>query len=159
MKKVILVLLLSMTFMSPTEIKAQEGFIGEVRMFAGTFAPRGWALCQGQLLPISSNSALFSILGTTYGGDGRTTFALPDLRGRVPMGVGRGNGLTSRNLGQKVGTETTSLSLVNIPLNVNGGKTINVPPLALPGNTESNMQPSTVIHFIICLNGIYPPRN
>ena len=69
---------------------SMEGMIGEVRMFAGNFAPRSWAKCEGQLLPISSNSALFSILGTTYGGDGRTTFALPDLRGRATIGPGNG---------------------------------------------------------------------
>ena len=75
-------------------------------MFAGNFAPRGFALCEGQLLSIASNSALFSILGTTYGGDGRSTFGLPDLRGRVPLGPGTGPGLTPRRLGDKDGTET-----------------------------------------------------
>jgi len=85
-------------------------FIGEIIMFAGNFAPRGWAFCSGQLLPISSNTALFSLLGTTYGGDGETTFALPDLRGRVPVGSegnSAGPGLTPRPLGYKFGTETT----------------------------------------------------
>ena len=71
-----------------------EGYIAEIRMFSGTFAPRNWALCQGQLLSIASNSALFSLLGTTYGGNGTTTFALPDLRGRVPVGTGTGASLT-----------------------------------------------------------------
>ena len=80
-----------------------DPFIGEIIMFGGNFAPRGWALCNGQLLAISSNPALFSILGTTYGGDGRTTFGLPDLRGRVPMSSGQGPGLTNRPLGQKSG--------------------------------------------------------
>jgi hypothetical protein len=83
-----------------------DPFIGEIIMFAGNFAPRGWAFCDGQLLAISSNSALFSLLGTTYGGDGRTTFGLPDLRGRVPVHEGTGLGLTPRILGQKAGTET-----------------------------------------------------
>ncbi|HCQ16454.1 MAG TPA: phage tail protein, partial [Cryomorphaceae bacterium] len=69
-----------------------DQMLGEVRIFAGNFAPRGWAFCAGQLLAISQNSALFSLLGTTYGGDGRTTFALPDLRGRAPIGVGQGPG-------------------------------------------------------------------
>lgn len=87
---------------------AQEPFLGEVRMFAGNFAPRGWALCEGQLLPISQNDALFSILGTIYGGDGRTTFALPDLRGRVPVHPGTGPGLSSVTLGQRFGSETIS---------------------------------------------------
>jgi len=92
-----------------------EPFIGEIVMFAGNFAPRSWAFCHGQLLPISQNSALFSILGTTYGGDGRTTFGLPDLRGRVPIGEGNGPGLTSRSLGQKSGAETVTLSTAQIP--------------------------------------------
>lgn len=95
--------------------RAQEPFIGEVRMFAGNFAPRGWALCDGQLLPISSNTALFSILGTTYGGDGRTSFGLPDLRGRFPMHPGNGPGLTTRQLGQKSGQETVTLTANQIP--------------------------------------------
>lgn len=92
-----------------------EPFIGQIMMFAGNFAPRGWAFCDGQLLSIASNSALFSILGTTYGGDGRTTFALPDLRGRVPMHAGTGPGLTPRQLGEKGGIETTSLTVNNLP--------------------------------------------
>lgn len=83
----------------------QESFLGNVTMFAGNFAPRSWAFCDGQLLPISQNSALFSILGTTYGGDGRTTFALPDLRGRVPLGPRRGSGLSDYRLGERGGTE------------------------------------------------------
>ena len=87
-----------------------EGMIGEIRMFGGNFAPRSWALCEGQLLPISQNSALFSILGSTYGGDGRTTFGLPDLRGRCALGNGNGPGLTDRRLGQKSGTETNTLN-------------------------------------------------
>lgn len=92
-----------------------EPFIGEIIMFGGNFAPRGWALCDGQLLAINSNQALFSILGTTYGGDGRTTFALPDLRGRVSMHVGNGAGLTPRRLGERGGTETHTLTTNQIP--------------------------------------------
>lgn len=83
-----------------------EPFIAEIIMFGGNFAPRGWAFCDGQLLSIAQNSALFSILGTTYGGDGRTNFALPDLRGRVPVHAGSGPGLTPRRLGEKGGSET-----------------------------------------------------
>jgi microcystin-dependent protein len=85
---------------------AADPFIAEISMFAGNFAPRGWAFCDGQLLPIAQNSALFSLVGTIYGGDGRTTFALPDLRGRVPMHPGSGPGLTPRRLGDKGGSET-----------------------------------------------------
>ena len=92
-----------------------DPFIGEVIMFGGNFAPRGWALCDGQLLSISQNSALFSILGTTYGGDGRTTFALPDLRGRVSVHPGSGPGLSSYALGQKSGAETVTLTNAQTP--------------------------------------------
>ena len=92
-----------------------EPFIAEIRIFAGNFAPRGWAFCDGQLLPISQNTALFSLIGTTYGGDGRTTTALPNLQGRAPMHPGRGPGLTSRHLGEQVGTETVTLTEAQIP--------------------------------------------
>ena len=90
-------------------------FIGQIMLFAGNFAPRGWAFCEGQLLPIAQNTALFSILGTTYGGDGRTTFALPDLKGRMAISQGNGPGLPSYNLGEKAGTATTTLSVANLP--------------------------------------------
>ena len=86
-----------------------DPFIAEIIMFGGNFAPRGWALCDGQLLPISQNSALFSILGTTYGGDGRTTFGLPDMRGRSPVHPGSGPGLPAVSLGQKGGSATSTL--------------------------------------------------
>jgi len=90
-------------------------YIGQIKMFGGNFAPRGWAFCSGQLLAISQNSALFSIVGTTYGGDGRTTFGLPDLRGRVAIHQGSGPGLSTRQLGQKGGTETNTLNAVQLP--------------------------------------------
>jgi microcystin-dependent protein len=86
-----------------------EPFIGEIRIFAGNFPPRGWQFCQGQLLSIAQNTALFSILGTTYGGNGMTTFALPDLRGRVPMQPGQGPGLSPRTLGEMGGSENVTL--------------------------------------------------
>lgn len=92
-----------------------EPFLGQIIMFGGNFAPRGWALCDGQLLAISSNSALFSILGTTYGGDGRTTFGLPDLRGRVPIHAGTGPGLSPRSLGSRAGAQTVQLSVADLP--------------------------------------------
>jgi len=92
-----------------------DQMLGEVRIFAGNFAPRGWAFCAGQLLAISQNSALFSLLGTTYGGDGRTTFALPDLRGRAPIGVGQGPGLTNRLWGQRSGSETHTMNITELP--------------------------------------------
>jgi len=90
-------------------------FIGEIKMFGGTFAPRGYAFCDGQLLPIAQNSALFSLLGTTYGGDGRTTFALPDLRGRVAIHQGNGPGLSNYRLGQKAGAESVTLTTAQLP--------------------------------------------
>lgn len=92
-----------------------EPFIAEIRIFAGNFAPRSWAFCNGQLLPVSQNTALFSLIGTTYGGDGRSTTALPNLMGRVPMHPGRGPGLTARRLGQRGGVETVSLSEAQMP--------------------------------------------
>jgi len=90
-------------------------FIGQVTLFAGNFPPRAFAFCQGQLLPISQNTALFSILGTTYGGDGRTTFALPDLRGRCAIHPGRGPGLSTYVLGERQGIETVNLNLLQLP--------------------------------------------
>lgn len=92
-----------------------EPFIGQITMFAGNFAPRGWALCDGQLLSIASYSALFSILGTTYGGDGRTTFGLPELRGRVAVHEGNGPGLPPKSLGQKGGSPSIVLNANHLP--------------------------------------------
>ncbi|HVF57343.1 MAG TPA: tail fiber protein [Pyrinomonadaceae bacterium] len=92
-----------------------EPFIAQIVMFGGNFAPRGWALCNGQIISIAQQTALFSILGTTYGGNGQTTFALPDLRGRSPMHPGQGPGLSPRTLGEVSGSESTTLSNSNIP--------------------------------------------
>lgn len=92
-----------------------EPFVGEIRMFAGNFAPRGWAFCDGQLLAVSQNDALFSLLGTIYGGDGRTTFGLPDLRGRIPIHAGHGPGLSERRLGAKGGAESVTLTVNQLP--------------------------------------------
>ena len=88
-----------------------DQFIGEIRIWGCNFAPRDWANCDGQLLPVAQHTALFSILGTTYGGDGRTTFGLPDLRDRAAMHPGRGPGLTNRRLGEKGGTPTAALNV------------------------------------------------
>lgn len=90
-----------------------DPFIAEIKIFAGNFAPRGWAFCNGTLLPISQNTALFALIGTTYGGDGRTTMGLPNLKGRAPMHAGNGPGLTNRRLGEKSGTETVTLTVAN----------------------------------------------
>ena len=92
-----------------------EPFVGEIRMFAGNFAPRGWAFCDGQLLAVSQNDALFSLFGTIYGGDGRTTFGLPDLRGRIPIHAGSGPGLSPRRLGAKLGAEKETLTVNQLP--------------------------------------------
>ena len=92
-----------------------EPFVGEIRIFAGNYAPRGWSFCNGQLLPVSDNDVLFSLLGTTYGGDGRTTFALPDLRGRLPVGEGHGSRLTLRILGEKFGQDSVTLLQQQLP--------------------------------------------
>lgn len=102
--------------------QASEPFLAQIVMFGGNFAPRGWALCDGQLLPISQNTALFSLLGTTYGGDGRTTFQLPDLRGRVAIHPGHGPGLSDYRLGQKGGVEQVTLTIDQIPSHTHAAK-------------------------------------
>jgi microcystin-dependent protein len=93
-----------------------DPFVAEIRMFGGNFAPTGWALCDGQLLPISQNTALFSLLGTFYGGDGKSTFALPNFQASVPIGQGQGAGLTDRVLGEVSGSQTVTLLESEIPL-------------------------------------------
>ena len=165
-----------------------EPFIAEIRIFIGNFAPAGWASCDGQLLPIAQNTALFSLIGTTYGGDGRTTFALPDLRGRVPVHPGSGV-----SQGEKSGSETVTLSAGQMPQHVHGwgatgdqakernptgkvlasrprgGKRIykdgspNVVSLAGPtsaggGQAHTNMQPFLTLNFVIALQGVFPSR-
>ena len=92
-----------------------DPFLGEIRIFAGNFAPLGWAFCNGQLLPISQNAALYSILGPTYGGDGRSTFALPNLQGRIPISFGQGPGLSLHTLGESLGSEAVSLTEGQMP--------------------------------------------
>jgi len=112
-----------------------EPFIAEIRIFAGNFAPRSWAFCNGQLLPISQNTALFSLIGTTYGGDGRSTMALPDLQGRLPMHPGRGPGLSDYRLGERGGTETVTLSEQEIPNHSHALRAVSEPgDLADPAN-------------------------
>lgn len=111
-----------------------EPFIGQITMFAGNFAPRNWAFCDGQLLAISQNTALFSILGTIYGGDGRTTFGLPDLRSRVPMHPGQGPGLSLRQLGSKGGAEDVTLGTTNLPAHQH---TVSYPASSQEGQSSS----------------------
>lgn len=180
-----------------------NGVIGQVKLFAGNFAPRTWAFCNGQLLAIASNTALFSIIGTTYGGDGRTTFALPDLRGRAPVSAGTGPGLSTRKLGSRSGVEYAELTQLQIPShNHAAAANINIPcypangtedtPVenylandagrpnefsdtadsymapfdnsVILGNTggsqpHPNLPPYLTMHYIICLQGIYPSRS
>jgi len=114
-----------------------EAFIGEIIMFGGTFAPRNWAFCNGQLIPISQNTALFSILGTIYGGDGQVTFALPDLRGRVPVHPGQGPGLSNYVLGEASGTETVTLLTTQMPTHNH----------LLAANSSVNGSPTPVNNF------------
>lgn len=165
-----------------------ESYLGEIRMFAGNFAPLGWALCNGQLLSISENEALFALLGTTYGGDGQTTFALPDLQGRIPV-----HPSTDYARGTKAGTETVTLVLNQLPVHTHtananttlaGGDTpansvwgqspmysfstgSGSTPISMNGQQLSpvggsqphdNMMPTTTISFIISLYGLYPPQ-
>ncbi|GAO36074.1 tail collar protein [Sulfuricella sp. T08] len=92
-----------------------QPFVGEIRMFGGNFAPNGWAFCDGQLLPISGNETLFTLIGTTYGGDGQSTFALPDLRGRIPIHQGQGPALSPRTIGEKGGSEAVTLTTAQLP--------------------------------------------
>ncbi len=132
--------------------------LGQVEMFAGNFAPRGWALCNGQLLSVAENSALFSLLGTTYGGDGRTTFGLPDLRGRVPVHAGTGPGLYPHNLGSKFGVESTDLKTSKAAAApASGGASVNV--VSGFANNINVRQPGLGVNYIIALTGSYPSRN
>ncbi len=119
-----------------------EGTMATITMFAGDFAPKNWALCMGQLVGINQNQALFSLLGTTFGGDGRTTFALPDFRGRSAVGTGQGNGLTNRALGAVTGSETVTLTCNNLPPHTHTG-TITAASTSSPGNTD---EPPTMIY-------------
>ncbi len=163
-----------------------EPFIGSVVLFAGNFAPRGWAFCNGQLLPISQNQALFSILGTTYGGDGRTTFALPDLRGRAPIHWGQGPGLSNFVLGQQSGAETVTLTTAQLPAHTHGtsfelplAEAPTTPTPTVPiaydrhtmptasviqsqatggGQPVSIASPGLSLSFIIALEGVFPSR-
>ncbi|MCP4379324.1 MAG: phage tail protein [bacterium] len=163
-----------------------EPYLGEIHIFGFNFAPRGWALCDGQILPIHQNQSLYSILGTTYGGDGRTTFALPDLRGRVPVHVG--NDIT---LGEKAGEESVPLTINEMPNHVHevqasnqlpnregpagnfwaassanpyagaaaGGTMLNTVQNTGGGSGHENMQPFLTLNFCIALSGIFPSRN
>ncbi|KAB2918586.1 MAG: phage tail protein [Bacteroidetes bacterium] len=123
-----------------------EGYIGEIRMFGGNFAPRTWAFCDGRTINIASNTALFSIVGTLYGGNGTTTFCLPDLRSRTAVGAGTGPGLSPYVLGQKGGVETTAMSLVQMPIHTHmiGGTIVTNPvTFAATNGDASTTEPSS----------------
>jgi len=125
-----------------------EPLLGSIMLFAGTFAPRGWAFCNGQLLPISQNSALFSIIGTLYGGDGRTTFALPDLRGRAPVGAGQGPGLSNYPIGQKTGSEQTVLTTANLPSHTHTLRASSSPGTSnAPGGNVPAVNRDGILHY------------
>jgi microcystin-dependent protein len=119
--------------------RAQDQFLGEIKMFAGNFAPAGFAFCDGQLLSIQQYSALFSILGTTYGGNGQTNFALPNLNGRVPIGVGQGPGLSNRYWGEQGGQETVTLLQSQIPTHTHAvtAGSVAIPVSTATGNADS----------------------
>jgi len=167
-----------------------DPLLGQIIFFAGNFAPRNWAFCDGQLLPIAEYSALYSIMGTTYGGDGRTTFALPDLRGRTAMGQGSNPTGSSYPLGFMGGQETVLLDGSQMPEHSHNirakeeGDTDDPNGVYIAGNGQlsfgttsdvtlnqstvdsaggnqphNNMQPYTILNYIICINGIYPSRS
>jgi microcystin-dependent protein len=134
-----------------------EPFLSEIRIFSFNFPPKGWALCNGQILPINQNQALFSLLGTMFGGDGRVTFALPDLRGRTAIGSGQGPGLSNRLPGEEPGVENVTLNPLQLPTHdhtapVPGGVT------GITGGNQpfDNMQPSLGLNYLINLQGIFP---
>lgn len=134
-----------------------EPFVAEVRILATDFAPRGWAFCDGQLLPISQNTALFSLIGTTYGGDGRSTTQLPDLRNRSPMHPGRGPGLADRRLGEKVdGSWVNAVTDATAERGLDSEQTS----VAVEAVDEGlRRRPSLGLHFVIALAGLYPSRS
>ena len=161
------------------EPTTSDPFIGQILMVGFGFAPRGWAFCDGQLLPISQNQALFSLLGTTFGGDGRTTFALPDLRGRSAFHPGNGPGLSDMRWGEKGGTETETLTANQIPAHMHAAPQVQVrgdgtEAVGLTtggdrgtvatastggGQPVNNMPPFVGINHVIALVGIFPSRS
>lgn len=139
MKKHIYILLIVLFW---NTISAQNPYVGQIKMFAGNYPPQGWMFCEGQLLSIAEYETLFMLIGTTYGGDGQTTFALPDLRGRVPVGMGQGVGLTAKIIGQQGGSEENVMTVNQMPahthmvnaVTTNGNQ--NLPTANLPAGTS-----------------------
>jgi len=128
-----------------------EPFLAEIRIYGFNFAPRGWALCDGEILPINQNQSLFSLLGTLYGGDGETTFALPDLRGRTPMHPG-GGGINAGSKGGAPGATDNGDTLDSLALERNLGSTLNSTPVA----TQGAQMPTIALNFAIALQGLFP---
>jgi microcystin-dependent protein len=131
-----------------------EPFLGQLALVPYNFAPVGWALCNGQLLAINQNQALFALLGTNYGGDGKTNFALPDLRGRVPISSGQGPGLDMYALGQKGGTERVTTSAKPSPIDTRGMGAVAA--VAASSQSQDNHQPYLTLNWIIALQGAFP---
>lgn len=174
---------MALSALTPTHASASaDPLVGELMLFGGNFCPRNWAEASGQLLAIAQNTTLFSLLGTTYGGDGRTTFGLPDLRGRSPIGYGNGPGLSTHRLGQKGGVETHRLTNTEMPsqslqasvptvstrlpgstAGLVTGKNSGTGSLAITsngGNQAFSIQaPYLAMRYCIALQGIYPSRN
>ncbi len=137
-----------------------DPFVAEIRIFAGNFAPRNWALCNGQLLQISQNTALFALIGTTYGGDGRTTMALPNLQGRAPAHPGQGPGLPSYRLGQVVQNSASTVKVVQgITPDRNLGSSQTTRTIAAKVPAGDQRHPYLGLNFIIALQGLFPPRS
>ncbi len=123
-----------------------EPYVGEIIIFGGTYAPRGWAFCDGRLLSISEYDVLFAIIGTTYGGDGQNTFALPDLRGRVPIGAGQGPGLSNQVIGERAGVESVALTTSQMPIHNHTLLATTVPATSESPNNAIFAQSSDVIY-------------
>ncbi|MFN2510477.1 MAG: phage tail protein [Pyrinomonadaceae bacterium] len=142
-----------------------DQFVAEIRIFPFNFPPTGWAFCNGQLLPLSQNTALFSLLGTTYGGDGKSTFALPDLQGNAPMQPGQGQGLSLRDLGQEGGTEAVTLLVSEIPLHTHGLMAVGSDPAesndptnnALARSKNGNAYTTTLNPLVLMASQTLPP--
>lgn len=128
-----------------------EGTMSEIRYFAANFEPKNWAYCAGQTLAINTNQALFSLLGTTYGGNGVTTFCLPDFRSRTPVGTGQAGGISTFQLGEQTGTETIIMSLNQLPAHNHPGSAS----ISIPAHSESGSTPSPSGNILASLNGLY----